>query len=220
MCRGHARKSSFKALQLLRGVDQELKLQQDDSVKTLRTETSWVSSLMEEEPVRKSCLKVKTQQESLNKSTAVATCDKTVYFSTMEIHTHALRLGDNPCVASGAPLTIAWNAEFTTSVSVDDYEEAHPDRRSREELKVPQLVRAEWLRDEGYARSELLEAQAKAMRIQRARLASTKDSLGMEESKDCVKRKFIKWILHKHDKPIEWNTTAPSMTNSHISCST
>lgn len=213
MCRGYVSKSSLKTLHLL---GEELKLKQDDSIKTLLTETSSVSSFAEEEPLRKSCLKVKTQQESLKKSITVAADGKTVYFSTLEIHTHALRLGDSPC--TGAPLTIAWNAEFTTTHLVDDYEEAHPDRRSSEELKVPKLVRAEWLRDEGYARSELQEAQAKAMRIQRARLASTKDSLGIEETKDCVKRKFKKWILHKHEKPIEWN--ASSTTNPLICCST
>lgn len=47
MCRGYVSKSSLKTLHLL---GEELKLKQDDSIKTLLTETSSVSSFAEEEP--------------------------------------------------------------------------------------------------------------------------------------------------------------------------
>lgn len=221
MCRGYVPHNKLKVL------NEELLLK-DSSVKTLSTESS-VSSIDSEDPLVKSCLKVKTQAESLKKKTSFSSeADKSVLFSTLEIKTFPLRLGDNPSISSGPPICCAWDAEFTTSFEVDEYEETRPARRETGELRVPKLLRTEWLHAEGYSRGEMMEAQATALRIQRGRMASTKESLGMVERKELVKRKFKKWVLHApSDKElyVKWKQEqslgeSRLVTNQVISCST
>ena len=193
MCRGYVPSNRARVLD-------DKSFLKDESLKTLRTCSS-SSSLSTQEPAAhhqgKSCLKVKTQTESLHRKISTCTSDKKVFFSTIEIRTYPLRLGDNPSTSSGPPLTISWDPEGAPrSFEVDDYEETRPTRRSEDSLKVSKLVRQEWLREEGYSRGEMTEAQTEVLRIQRGRLASAKESLGLSESKDYIKRKFKKYILH------------------------
>jgi len=218
MCLGHV---SCRKLKVMK---EDVPLKNDSSIRTLGTESS--ISFISEDPLVKSCLKVKTQEESLKKKISSSPeDDRGVYFSTLEIRTFPLRLGDNPS-AAGPPLTIAWDPEHTTSHDVDDYEEARGERRSLEQLKVSRLVRQEWLRDEGYARGEVMQAQAAAMRIQRGRMASAKESVGFSESKELVKRKFKKWVLHAPSNKelyVKWKqelSQPVTAMNQVISCST
>lgn len=202
----------------------------DDSVKTFRTETSSLSSYDESSRgEKKSCLKVKTQSDSLSTKGLFSLTtqeDKSVYFSTIDIHTHALALGD--AVPSGGPaLTIAWESDYTTSFAVDEYEDLRGENvRKRDELRVPAYIRKEWLQKEGYTLKEIMKAQAKALQVARGRMESVRDSVEFEQKKELVKRKFQKWVLHplsptdkKHQLLQEWSSMNTT-TNKIISCST
>ena len=222
MCRGFAR--SNKTLN-----DEKAIVLNDGSLKTLRTCSSSSSSFsFDDEPrVKRSCLKVKTQTESLKKKISTSTGDCSVVFSTLEIRSYPLRLGDNPSISSGPPLTMSWRPEgVPLVVEVEDYEDTRPTRRPKDALRVSKLVRQEWLRKEDYSRGEMMEAQAKALRIQRGRLASAKESLNLSKSKDFIKRKFKKYVLHTpSDKELyeEWkeqSLESQLLTNQVISCST
>jgi len=163
------------------------------------------SSLSDRIKGRKSCLKVRTQSESLRKQASSFSLleedkDKNVRFSTVEMRLYPLRLGDNPSISGGPPLTIGWDYEGSPIVSkVEEYETIRPPRRTSEEMKIPRSLRQEWLREEGYSRREMNEAQARALRAKRGRLASARETDSLrhfEEGKEFLHRKFKKWILH------------------------
>jgi hypothetical protein len=111
------------------------------------------------------CMKVRTQDQSLRRQFGASkeSENKKVHFSTIDLHVHRLVLGDNPSISSGPPLTIGWRSEFSTQLSVDEYEQHHPDRRGKYALQVPRSLREDWLKDEGYSRSEMKEAETSAL---------------------------------------------------------
>lgn len=181
-----------------------------DSLRTLETSSSF--SVSEHDIPAKSCLKFITQEESLFHTTST-TCkkNKSVDFSAVDIHVHALRLGDNPSITSaGPPLTISWKCERSISFDLEEYQKLREEEgiRRREELRVPDITRMEWLDQEGiYSFGEMMKEQAKAIRLGNQRRESAKECVAMEEKKEQVKRKFQKWILlqksHNH-LYLEW----------------
>jgi hypothetical protein len=142
MCRGYVPSSKVKPLKILD--ETAVKFVKDHSLsKTIRTSSSSSLSFnVPDDEVKKGCLKIKTQTESLKKTVSSSTDDRSVFFSTLEIRTYPLRLGDNPSISSGPPLTISWDSEGDPLVvELEDYEESRPTRRSRKDLIVPKLVR-------------------------------------------------------------------------------
>jgi len=122
-----------------------------------------------------SCLKIRTQEESLAVSyyhhhhhqPHQKSCS--VSFSDVEISTHYMILGDNPAAMSGAPLTISWESMETCQISLEEYERTKPIPRGRHEMVVPRNVREAWLFQAGYARIDLVRAVREAQRIRRQR---------------------------------------------------
>lgn len=120
------------------------------------------------------CMKFRTQQQSLQSQfgSTKRSGNKAVGFSTVDLHVHRLVLGDNPSVSGGPPLTIGWRSEYSTQLTVDEYEQHHPDRRGKESLQVPRSLREDWLKDEGYSRSEMKEAETSALLVKAQRTKS------------------------------------------------
>jgi len=202
MCQGHVSRSKLKVLRVLNAElklenveSAELKSKHDDCDKTFRS-VSTVSSFESEVPLVRSCLKIKTQEESVQKDFSSSMEDKSVNFSTLEIKSFPRRLGDNPSTTSGPALTIAWDAESTTTVEVEEYEATRGERRSLKDLRIPGYKRQAWLHEEGVTLKEVKEAHAKTLQIQRERFDSVDESLVVAEYKDLIKRKFKKWLLH------------------------
>jgi hypothetical protein len=77
---------------------------------------------------------------------------KSVRFSTLEIRTYPITLGDNPSVSSGPPITLDWNPTSTQSFTVAAYESHRPpsSRRQSCELLLPQSLRIELLTDDAH----------------------------------------------------------------------
>jgi len=69
--------------------------------------------------------------------------ERSVSFSTIEFHEHAMILGCSPSTSEGPPLEIDWNKLNTSTFSLEDYEELRPPRRIRNQLIMPGFVREE-----------------------------------------------------------------------------
>ena len=67
--------------------------------------------------------------------------EKSVSFATVEIHEHAVIMGDNPSTTHGPPLEIDWVEQGHYSLNVEEYEEMRPPRRVKDELSMPSDVR-------------------------------------------------------------------------------
>lgn len=103
---------------------------------------------------------------------------RTVVFSTVEFHYHSILLGDNPAVLSGPPLTIAWEANETIVMSVDDYETQQESRcghrRSPAQLNLSSMERTCLLQRQGYPRSVIQAASKQAETDRQLRLQSNR----------------------------------------------
>jgi hypothetical protein len=139
------------------------------------------------EPAFHSCMKLRTQAESIcrtfttlrpriNESSS-SSLQPSVTFSALEFHTHKLILGDNPSVSVGPPLAMGWKAVESEILDLEDYETSRPPRRERRDLVVPRSTRVTWLRNEGYARSELAEVENEIKVIKKHRRANARKGL-------------------------------------------
>jgi hypothetical protein len=134
----------------------------------------------------KTCLKIPTQALSLKQAYG-SDMDTTlpnhipthaVAWSTIEIKSHEVMLGDHPSVSSGPPITIQWDAFKSVKVTVAEYEEYNPSHRSSVALLIPKAVREDWLRNQGYSRRELETAIRATHGNKKGRLSNAADGRG------------------------------------------
>lgn len=90
-----------------------------------------------------------------------------VRFSDIEVHKHAIILGDSPSVSAGPPIAIAWEeCDKPEKLSVDQYEDASQHRRIGRELVVSRNEREARLSNAGYSRGEMKKAAREARKLQ------------------------------------------------------
>lgn len=98
-----------------------------------------------------------------------------VSFASVEIAEHARLLGDHPDVSSGAPITIDWKAQRRVSLDFEDYESCREtNRRSREEMIIPNFERRQMLKHWGYSNKEIDEASRAARDTKKKRAETIK----------------------------------------------
>lgn len=149
------------------------------------TTTACISTRPSLEPTSHGCMKLRTQAESICRTfTSSDPCINdssslrpSVTFSAVEFHTHNLILGDNPSVSVGPPLGMSWKAVESKILDLEEYETSRPPRRDRRDLIVPRSTRVTWLRAEGYARSELAEAENEIIVIKKHRRTNARKGL-------------------------------------------
>jgi len=66
---------------------------------------------------------------------------KVVSFGSITCREYPVTLGDHPDCGCGPPLTIEWDHVETKSMSVDEYEEEKPRRRSLDQMVLPESYR-------------------------------------------------------------------------------
>lgn len=133
----------------------------------------------------KSCLKVRTQCDSLLRTSpielqttqaATQASKVTVRFDAVEFREYQRELSDNPAF-SGPPIGIGWSYDPNENIMVDleQYEcEREGWRRTRRELIIPAPIRVAMLKEAGYSRSEIAIAAKTAQKVTRKRMATLK----------------------------------------------
>jgi hypothetical protein len=66
---------------------------------------------------------------------------RSVGFSTIEFHEHAMILGCNPSTSQGPSLEIDWVYQEKSVLDIDAYETTRPPRRMRQQLLMPGFIR-------------------------------------------------------------------------------
>ena len=144
---------------------------------------------------RSGCLKILTQEKSLElnhgKTTLASSSTestngsiKSVSWSTIEILTHELILGDNPADTVGPPLSIGWELWGKQILALEDYEAHRPERRPSFSLRVPRGERERLLMHEfGFARSQIKEVTEHMNKIKMYRRVNARKTL-LEALKD------------------------------------
>jgi hypothetical protein len=103
---------------------------------------------------------------------------KHVAWSTLEINSHVVTLGDHPSVSSGPPYKLEWTTFESVTLNVDEYEESHPGRRSTGDLLIPKAHREDYFLKLGYARQELVIITRAINKIKKGRRSSAEDGRG------------------------------------------
>lgn len=161
----------------------------------------------------KSCMIVKTQQESSNerchndalsnarqrraKRKPPSVEELRVNFSSVQIRVHRVQLGDNPSVKSGPALTVSWDhcPHFGTRIlPIDEYDTArHSSRRSLSELVIPRRERSRLVRSSGHSKAEIRKSVKTTNIIrQRRKLRNSSSSSNMVELYDMISQQKAK----------------------------
>lgn len=82
-----------------------------------------------------------TMMERVQSDSETSTSERSVSFSTIEFHEHAMILGCSPSTTHGPPLEIDWMVMNSATIALDDYECLRPPRRPKEQLIMPEFVR-------------------------------------------------------------------------------
>jgi hypothetical protein len=155
----------------------ESKLNHSDSKLTLSKKSVSTRSVMTADldacsldTLQFGCLKVRTQDDSISRIYCSDGPERrSVDFSTIEVRTYPIIMGDNPSVSSGPPFTIDWDHQDAEEIDLADYEKYKPEKRTKEQILLPARVRESWLRSEGYARSEIALVGKEIDRIKKGR---------------------------------------------------
>lgn len=97
---------------------------------------------------------------------------RSVSFSSCDIKTFNMTLGNNPCAVSGPPVMLDWESKptFERVMSLDEYERNRTPRRKRSQLKLSYRDRKGILEgQQGFTSEEVNRAWAEAIQIRKQR---------------------------------------------------
>mmetsp|Transcript_6 Transcript_6/g.7 ORF Transcript_6/g.7 Transcript_6/m.7 type:complete len:408 (-) Transcript_6:71-1294(-) len=129
----------------------------------------------------KSCMKKQmSDSDSLDSvegddasSVASSASKRSISFSKVEIRDYDRAVGDNPCVSSGAPLSLDWNYREAAEHDLEEYEnfkESNGGGRSRSEMQMPASVRTKVLAEFGATAVDIRRASKEATIVKRGRI--------------------------------------------------
>lgn len=130
----------------------------------------------------KSCLRVRTQSESLARISQpvlpprAPNMTSSVRFDSVEFREYRRSLSDSAATSSGPPIGIDWkyNPKDTVLVDLDQYEFGRVgSRRTKQELTIPPVVRETILREAGYSRNQIALATKSVRNERERRIKST-----------------------------------------------
>ena len=129
----------------------------------------------------------------------------TISFNEVEVRSYPITAGDHPCVSSGPPLTLQWDAVDQRKIDLDDYESTRPQYRSREQMYMPAKVRVEALRSEGHARSIIEGSAEKAKEGKEQRKQTRRRSGVISAAEHALERskRGLKNMVHRKKKDEE-----------------
>ena len=133
----------------------------------------------------------------VKKTTSEGSLQRAVSFSSLSIREYPPAISDNPSCSFGPPVQLDWDYEAEETQTIDHYEESRQPRRAAHDLLLSYYDRRFLLlKQAGYTRREVKEAEKEAERVKRGRMVT--DLLlpvqaldeTMENVVDTVKRFF------------------------------
>jgi hypothetical protein len=141
------------------------------------------------QPLR-SCLKYKDSSSSNSLSS-----QNSVHFGTINIREYLRSITDNPSITEGPPIGIDWDYYTNeTKVMVDEYEDLHPTRRTKDEFHMPARVREEMLIQEwGHTMRDIRQASAESKEIRHLREKALHTNKVSEKLTEVIESSRRKW---------------------------
>jgi hypothetical protein len=137
------------------------------------------------------------KKSSMKKSTSQSSMKRNVSFSSLEIRSYNITVGDAP-TPNGVPLSLDWEYDpsSTETYDVNDYESTRGTRREKHEMYVPNQYRVYLLmRDAGVSRQEIkmaIEESRSSFKRRQQTVKNLKMQPVFEEALEKTKRKFVK----------------------------
>jgi len=120
---------------------------------------------------------------------------RNISFSTLEVRTYGVTLGDNPGGSSGPPVSLDWNYDESKAIDLEDYEAKRNPRRSREQLHMDMNNRYFSLASH-FTATELKAATlaARQTRIKRKKSYSKTGIEPIQEAMESTEKLFKKFM--------------------------
>lgn len=139
---------------------------------------------------------IQPKKSSMKKSTSQSSMKRNVSFSSLEIRSYNITVGDAP-TPNGVPLSLDWEYDpsETETYDVNVYESNRGTRREKHEMYVPNQYRVYLLmRDAGVSRREIKMAIEESRSSFKRRQQTVKNlkMQPVEEALEKTKRKFVK----------------------------
>ncbi|EEC48049.1 predicted protein [Phaeodactylum tricornutum CCAP 1055/1] len=141
-----------------------------------------------------------TEKESKDSTDGELSIKRNIEFKELHIREYARTLGDNPSCSSGPPVSISWEFDPETKIiSVDEYEDTRPPRRTHFEMILPRDLRQSMLRKEWDITQLQIAAAVRANIKAKNQRRSTVNNIGkatkieemMEKAGKKVRRGFL-----------------------------
>lgn len=152
-------------------------------------------------------------------TTAIAPPEKkvtSVSFSSLQIREYPIRVGDNPSIMTGTPLTIDWVHVNVINCGIDEYESGKPPPRTMVELRIPGKCRYQILKNQGFSQEEIRRGTraANICRSQRTRTQDTMQLAPLQESLEKVKKATLNATFRRKRKSEERKLLKPYKSSS------
>lgn len=148
----------------------------------------------------RSVMKIRTLDESVHSTYGGSENGSKgrISFKSVGIREYARTVGDNPSCSSGPPVSISWEYRALEEISLDEYEQNRPPRRSHFEMVLPRKIRHNMLRQEwDVTQREIAESVRRNVKVKNQRKA-TVNNLGkatkVEEILESTGRKIRRMI--------------------------
>lgn len=110
--------------------------------------------------------------KKIQSTASMSSAKRNVSFTDISVREYDVELSDHPSCSFGPPIQLGWAYEETETTSVEDYEVTRSPQRKKEvhELVLSYYARRRRLKQSGYKRQEIKNAQREVDRIKRERL--------------------------------------------------
>jgi hypothetical protein len=130
-----------------------------------------------------------------------------ITWDTIEIREYARTVGDNPSCSSGPPIAIDWMYTDPLVLSIGEFEEYRPKRRTKFELMLGQAERQEMLLGEwGIPKRDVVNAIRNNTKVKNQR-RRTLNNIGrashMEEALESIGTKLKETVLRREKSKAE-----------------
>lgn len=133
---------------------------------------------------------VNTNETHISDDSSSPNRSRCVSFSTCEIHSFKMVLGDNPGVQIGLPIQLGPESDETSIVDIDTYEDCRDGKRKKgQDLSISFYERLRLLRMSGYSDDELARRLDEIEKTKKNRERS---------SRGFSFRKRIGNLIHRH----------------------
>jgi hypothetical protein len=117
-----------------------------------------------------------------------------VSFGSVRVREHSLRLGDNPSVSCGLPVSLGWDAHHSETFDLEAFEDREHKSSGKKPAKLSKRVREDLIRTK-HTRSSMQDVHEEITRIKASRSAIEEEESTLKKRSHGYKAPFfVRWL--------------------------